>query len=90
MEMPLSVHDFAAHIATGLGFGVSSEESAAALRKLADAIEAKEIFVQGARVFGVATSEDFTITTLRLSFAETNEKPLRGPYSRSPVEVAKP
>lgn len=71
--MPLSAHDFAQHIHRNVGFGVSSEETCKALRSLADAIEAKELFVQGAKVFGVATSEDYTITTLRLSFAETDK-----------------
>ena len=68
--MKLSIHDFPSHVTGKFGFGLDPQLTAAALRKVADAIEAKEVIPQGAEVHGVSLVDNFTLTTLRLTFAE--------------------
>lgn len=68
--MPLNVHDFADHENGKYGFGVDRALTAASLRKIADAIESEDLLPQGAEVHGIASVDDFTLTTLRITFAE--------------------
>jgi hypothetical protein len=70
--MALSALDFSSGVGTskGYAFGVSSESSVSALRSLADSIERKEVLIQSVRVTGLAATEDFTLTGIRLVLAE--------------------
>ena len=68
--MPLSTHDFNLHVSGKFGFGIDRALTIASLRKVADAIEAEELIPQGAEVHGISRADDFTLTTLTLTFAE--------------------
>jgi hypothetical protein len=70
--MRLHISDFRHSLGKddSFGFGVDRALTAASLRKLADAIDAREIIPQGAEVSGIAEADNFTMTKLRLTFAE--------------------
>jgi len=69
--MKLSVDDFPGNCAGKYAFGVGPQQTAATLRKVADAIEAMTVLLQGAEVKGVADADEFTVTCLKLRFAQT-------------------
>lgn len=68
-RVAITAHDFARP--QGLfSFGVSRENTAVALRKLADAVEAGDAIVSSVVVRSVADSDDFSTTELTLMLAE--------------------
>lgn len=85
--MPLSALDFSGR-AGEYGFGNSSEPCARTLRAIADMIDAKQVVVQSARVTGLASNENFTLTGIRLVLAEKMPVELRGMDSKFPEAVA--
>lgn len=92
--MTISAVGFAQQIGSqGFYFGVDKERTVQTLRMLADAVEQSTIYVQSGRVTSLASGEDFTLTSVRLTFAETAQEPkadtksLHGPDSKFPVAV---
>ncbi len=55
---------------SGFGFGMDKTNAAAALRKLADAIESDDVALQSGRVTQLSSIEDYTITSLRIVYSE--------------------
>lgn len=51
-------------------FGISKERSVAALRRLADAIEAEVVWLGAVELKGTATKDDFSAKTLVLEYHE--------------------
>lgn len=68
--MKLTVQDFIDSSNSKYGFGLDRALTAAGLRKVADAIEFGDVLPQGAEVHGIGKADDFTLTTLTLTFAE--------------------
>ena len=68
----ISAYDFSdsSRTAGDYLFGMTRENAAASLRRLADAIEAKQILPQSVRVVTLASGGEFTQSVLRLVFAE--------------------
>jgi (p)ppGpp synthase/HD superfamily hydrolase len=56
--------------ASRYSFGIDATNTAAALRRLADAIDRGEITIESVRVQSLATADDFTSTLLRLKVHE--------------------
>ena len=56
------------------GFSVDNQKIADSLRQLADSIDQGKVIPQSVRVFANAKINDYTITALRISFAETVEQ----------------
>jgi hypothetical protein len=89
--MQLSALDFSTELTQGFAFGIDKERPAATLRRLADMMESGQVLLQTARVTSFASSKDFTLTGLRLVFAEKIDdgpKALYGPASKFPAAVA--
>jgi hypothetical protein len=65
-------HDFAGRTGGNecYAFDIDVKSSAAALRRIADQIEAGTIMMQSVTVSDRTEKEDFTITTLAIAFAE--------------------
>jgi hypothetical protein len=68
--VPISALDFSHELSAGFGFGGDRERSVATLRRLAEQIERRDVLLQSARVTGLVSESDFTLTGLRLVLAE--------------------
>jgi hypothetical protein len=70
---PISAHEFTAAPQTtahGLQFGIDTKSTAAALRRLADRIDAGTVTIESARVQMLAKRDDWVTTLLRMKFFE--------------------
>jgi hypothetical protein len=70
-ELPpvLKISDFASRV-HNIPFGCGGENAAAALRKMADAIDRGRINIQDVQLVGNAPNDDFTKSTLTLTYFE--------------------
>jgi hypothetical protein len=58
-----------------VGFGLSRDRTVAAIRRLADEVEAGETEVTGATVVGAAKPDEFTSVRLLLTLHSVRRKP---------------
>jgi hypothetical protein len=68
--MPLSAIEFAQIENNRFAFGVSPKAVADTLRKIGDMVESGELCVHSARVVGLAVTNDYSKTGIRLVLAE--------------------
>jgi hypothetical protein len=71
--MPLSAIEFAQIENSQFAFGVSPKAVAETLRKIGDMVESGELCVQSARVTGLAITNDYSKTSIRLVLMEKYE-----------------
>jgi len=71
--MPLSAIEFAQIENSRFPFGVSPKAVAETLRKIGDMVESGELCVHSARVIGLAVTNDYSKTSIRLVLTEKYE-----------------
>jgi len=71
--MPLSAIEFAQIENSRFAFGVSPKAVAETLRKIGDMVESGELCVHSARVMGLAVTNDYSKTSIRLVLMEKSE-----------------
>jgi len=72
-KMPLSAIEFAQIENSRFPFGVSPKAVAETLRKIGDMVESGELCVHSARVAGLAVTNDYSKTSIRLVLIEKYE-----------------
>jgi len=72
-KMPLSAIEFAQIENSRFPFGVSPKAVAETLRKIGDMVESGELCVHSARVMGLAVTNDYSKTSIRLVLIEKYE-----------------
>lgn len=80
MESPLSSHLFVAKV-TNYGFGVDPERTADALRRLADALDTKDVLLQKVTVYSQVCADEFPGCGLVLRLVEKLPIADRGDHS---------